>query len=93
MIYKKALAFINQHNLENAPYSIKLISGYGHLLIQRNELEEAITFLTKAIDLAEETDPLYAHAAYHSLCEAYVRKGNFTKAFQVLSKFQNQIRE
>ncbi len=93
VIYRKALTFIDQQMLEIAPYSIKIISGFGHLLIQRNELDEAIIYLSKAIRLAEKTNTLYAHAAYHSLCEAYVRKGNIAKAFQVLSKFQNQIND
>jgi len=91
VIYRKALTFISKHQLEKAAFSIKLFSGYGHLLIQRNEINVAIDHLTRAIRLAEKTNPLYAHAAYHSLCEAYVREGSLTKAFQIIKKFQDQI--
>jgi len=91
VIYRKALTFINNNQLEKAAFGIKLISGYGHLLIQRNKTTEAIHYLSKAIRLAEVTNKLYAHAAYHSLCEAYVRKSDLTKAVQTLKKFQGQI--
>jgi hypothetical protein len=41
VIYRKALAFIRKHDLEHLPHAIKLIAGYGQLLLYWNQVDDA----------------------------------------------------
>ncbi|MFU8826329.1 MAG: LuxR C-terminal-related transcriptional regulator [Brevefilum sp.] len=91
IIYKKALTFIADHGLEQMPHSIKIISGYGHLLMYWHHHEEAKAFFQKAIQLAGQTDITYAYTAYQHLCETYIREHNFSAAQATLDKIQHCI--
>lgn len=72
VIYEKALKFIEENNLELMPHAIKIISGYGQLMLHWHQLEKAKTYFKRAIQLGKKTDIYYAHSAYHGLSEAYV---------------------
>jgi len=91
VIYRKALVFINQNQLHKNPFSIKVIAGYGHLLLQRHDIDDAIRHLDQAIRLAEMTNVLYAQNAYQSLSEAFIRKNEINKAFTVLKQYHDHI--
>lgn len=88
IIYQKALTFIEEHNLERMPHSIKIVSGYGHLLMYWHRLDEAKVYFHKAIRLAEQTDIIYAYTAYQHLCESYVRENNLLAAHATLDELQ-----
>ena len=92
IIYKKALDFIDQHQLDYTPHGIKIISGYGQLLLYWHEVNAAKPYFNKAIELASETDILYAYTAYQNLCEAHVREKDIGAAFSVLHELQHRIR-
>lgn len=89
VIYKKALSFIEQNNLYHHPYSIKIIAGYGHLLLYWHRVDEAKDFLERAIDLAGKTEILYAHTAYHHLCESFIRQNDIESATDSIQKFRH----
>ncbi len=91
VIFQKALEFIRIYNLEKMPHAIKIISGFGHLLLYRHHIDEAKTYFIKAIQLAKQTDTLYAYTAYQNLSEAYIRENNTTAALQVLSELQKIV--
>ncbi len=44
VIYQKALAFIEENNLELMPHAIKIIAGYGQLLLNWHQVERAKAF-------------------------------------------------
>lgn len=92
VIYNKALDFISEHELERTPHGIKIISGYGQLMLYWHEINKAKTFFNKAIELASQTDILYAYTAYQNLCEAYVRENNIQSAFDVLHELRQHVR-
>ncbi|MEA3326473.1 MAG: LuxR C-terminal-related transcriptional regulator [Chloroflexota bacterium] len=87
VIYRKALIFINQNQLQHYPFSIKILAGYGHLLMQRHHIDEAIKYFKQAIRLAETTNVLYAQIAYHSLSEAFIRKSDIKNAIDILQRY------
>ena len=86
VIYKKALAFIESHQLAKLPHSIKIISGYGALLLQWHRIEEAKFYILKAIHLAKESDSHYAFTAYQNLCEVYLRENDAQNAISVIDQ-------
>lgn len=83
-IYQKSLTFINDHDVKQNPHTIKLLSGYGHLLLFWHRLDEAKSYLQKAIQLADHSEILYAFTAHQHLCEAYIREGNLSTAHTLL---------
>ena len=91
VINRKALIFIHQNQLQHFPFSIKVIAGYGHLLMHRHHIDEAIKQFKQAIQLAKMTNLLNAHAAYHALCEAFIRKNDIEQAVDTLQRYHNQI--
>ena len=93
VIYKKALVFIESHHLEFLPHSIKIIAGYGHLLLQWHQIKDAKTYLNRAIQLAKQTDILYAQTAYQNLSEAFVRENKLDRALSVIQESQKQSEE
>lgn len=92
IIYKKALDFIDQHQLDHTPHGIKIISGYGQLLLYWHDVNSAKPFFHKAIELASKTDILYAYTAYQNLCESHIREKNTSAALAVLHELQQNIR-
>jgi LuxR family transcriptional regulator, maltose regulon positive regulatory protein len=88
VIYQKALQFIETFGLYHIPHSIKIISGYGQLLLHWNRIDEAKDYFLKAIHLGAESDPLYACTAYQNLCEALIRQNNHKAAHNVLKQLQ-----
>lgn len=93
VIYKKAIVFINQNHLELLPHSIKILAGYGHLLMQWHQIKEAKNYLNRAIQLAKQTDILYAQTAYQNLSEALVRENKLQRALSVIKESQRQSAE
>ena len=92
VIYKKALEFIQDNNLDYLPHAIKIRTGYGHLLLQWHRIDEAKYYLNKAIQLAKQTDILYAHTAYQYLSEAFIRENDFNNALAVIHEcHQNKL--
>jgi LuxR family maltose regulon positive regulatory protein len=92
IIYQKALLFINDHQLERMPHSIKIISGYGHLLMYWHRLDEAKQFFQQAIQIANQTDIIYAYTAYQHLCEVHIRERDLSAAQVTLDKLQECVR-
>lgn len=93
VIYRKAIEFIKQYQLEQLPHSIKIISGYGHLLLQWHELEQAKSYLKKAIRTASSSDILYAQSAYHNLSEAYIRENDLRSALGNIQDCRKLLQE
>lgn len=91
-IYNKALKFINDHSLERMPHSIKIISGYGQLLMHWHQISEAKIYFEQAISLATDSDILYACTAYQNLCEAYVRENDPLAALSVLQELRQHVK-
>jgi len=90
-IYRKALDVIEDHNLEYLPHSIKIISGYGHLLMYWNQLDEAKIFFRRALQLAGRTEIIYGYTAYQHLCETYIRENNLDAAQVVMKELQQCV--
>lgn len=88
VIYKKALDFIEIHNLEMTPHGIKILAGYAHLLLQRHRIDEAKTYCKRAIQYAKQTDILYAHTAYQHLSEAFIQENDRHKALRTIQEIQ-----
>ncbi len=76
VIYQKALAFIEENNLELMPHAIKIIAGYGQLLLNWHQVERAKAFFKRAIQLGKKMDIYYAHSAYHGLSEVYLTEND-----------------
>lgn len=91
-IYQKALKFISNNSLERMPHSIKIISGYGQLLMYWHQISEAKIYFEKAISLAADSDILYACTAYQNLSEAYVRENNPLAALSVLQELRQHVK-
>ena len=91
IIYKKALAYVHDHDLEKFPHSIKIIAGYGHLLIQWHELEQAKIHLRKAIYLAKHTDILLAQKAYRDLSEVFIREHDLRSALANIQECRQNL--
>jgi LuxR family maltose regulon positive regulatory protein len=89
VIYKKALAFIEEHHLECLPHSIKIYSGYGHLLLQWHQLKLAKDNIYYAVRLAAQTDKFYGHTAYQNLSEAFIRENDIANAYTTLEELSN----
>lgn len=91
VIYRKALDFIDKHKLDRTPHGIKIISGYGQLLLHWNQISEAKTYFQRAIKLASQTDILYAYTAFQNLCEANIRENDIQAAFAVLQELRQHV--
>lgn len=90
-IYQKALKFIADRGLEHLPHGIKIISGYGHLLLYWHQLDEAKSYFHSAIQWAHQTDIAYAYTAYQHLCEAHIRENDIQAANSVLQDLQHRL--
>ncbi len=88
VIYKKALEFIDANNLELMPHAIKIIAGYGHLLLQWHRVEEAKTYFKRAIQLGKKTDAFYAHSAYQNMSEAFIRENDTRSALAAIQELR-----
>jgi LuxR family transcriptional regulator, maltose regulon positive regulatory protein len=91
VIYRKALAFVKTHGLEHMPHAIKLIAGYGQLLLYWNRVDDAQAYFKKAIQLAAESDILYGYTAYQFMCEAYLRENDLPTALDVLNELRQHV--
>lgn len=91
VIYRKALAFIMEKELEHLPHAIKLIAGYGQLLLYWNQVDDAKTNFNKAIQLAAESDTLYGYTAYQFMCDAFLRENDLEGALGVLDELRQQV--
>jgi LuxR family maltose regulon positive regulatory protein len=91
MIYRKALNFIDEKRLVFMPHSIKIIAGYGQLLLKWHKLDEAKSQLKRAIQLAKDTDIRYAISAYHNLSEAFLRENDTRSALSVIQELRHLI--
>jgi len=88
VIYQKALAFIEENNLELMPHAIKIISGYGLLLLHWHQIDKAKNFFKRAIQLGKKTDIYYAHSAYHGLSEVYVLENDPRSALKTIQELR-----
>jgi LuxR family transcriptional regulator, maltose regulon positive regulatory protein len=91
VIYRKALAFVKKHSLEHMPHAIKIIAGYGQLLLYWNRVDDARAYFKKAIQLAAESDILYGYTAYQFMCEAYLRENDLQGALDVLNELRQHV--
>lgn len=91
IMYHKALSYIADNALEDLPRSIKIIGGYGHLWIQRHEIERAKSFLRKAIGLAKDTDILLAQRAYLDLSEVFIRENDLRSALANIQECRQHL--
>ena len=89
VIYRKALSFIEEKQLALMPHSIKIISGYGYLLLDWGQGEEAKNAFKRAIQLAQKTDVLYAHSAYQNLSEALIRENDLRSALSTIQELRH----
>jgi LuxR family maltose regulon positive regulatory protein len=92
-IYQKALAFIDEKSLELIPHSIRIISGYGQLLLQWNRIDSAKVAFKRAIQLARKTSCLYAQDAYRNLSEALLRESDIRGALISIQELRSQAQE
>lgn len=88
VIYQKALSFIEENNLELMPHAIKIISGYGQLLLHWHKVEKAKNFFKRAIQLGKKTDIYYAHSAYHGLSEVYILENDPRSALKTIQELR-----
>ena len=88
VIYQKALTFIEENNLELMPHAIKIISGYGQLLLHWHKVEKAKNFFKRAIQLGKKTDIYYAHSAYHGLSEVYILENDPRSALKTIQELR-----
>ena len=88
VIYQKALAFIEDKRLEMMPYAIKIVSGYGQLLLHWHQVEKAKIYFKRAIQLGKKTDIYYAHSAYHGLSEAYILENDSRSALTTIQELR-----
>lgn len=93
VIYKKALAVIKEYNLEEYAHSIKIIAGYGHLLIQWHKIEGAKKYLRKAIQIAKRTDILLAQKAFQDLSEVFIREHDLRSALANIKECRQHIQQ
>jgi LuxR family maltose regulon positive regulatory protein len=93
VIYKKALSVIEEHNLEEYPHSIKIIAGYGHLLIQWHKIEGAKKYLRKAIKIAKRTDTLLAQKAFQDLSEVFIRENDLRSALANIQECRQHFQQ
>ena len=93
IIFKKALNFIKQNQLENNPYSIKIMAGYGHLLIQQGEIEKAKLYLCNAIQVAKKFNILMAQQAYQNLSEVFIREHDFRSALANIQECRKIVQQ
>lgn len=91
IIYKKALDFIEEKGLSNTPYGIKIISGYGHLLLKWQRIKEAKIYIRRAIQIAKKTDILYGCTAFQNLSEALLRENDARSALSVIHELRKLI--
>jgi LuxR family maltose regulon positive regulatory protein len=84
--YKKALVFIEKHGLQRMPHGIKILSGYGALLLHRHQLSKAKQVLRRAIQLADQSDPCRAQDAYHTLSEVFLMENDTRSALATIQK-------
>ena len=92
-IYQKALSFIHEKDLELIPHSIRIISGYGQLLLQWNRIDSAKIAFKRAMQLARKTDSLYAQSAYQNLSEALLRENDIRGALMLIQELRSQAQE
>ena len=88
VIYKKALTFIEEKHLELMPDAIKIVSGYGQLLLHWHQIEKAKAYFKRAIQLGKKTDIYYTHSAYHGLCEAYILENDSRSALTTIQELR-----
>ena len=88
VIYRKALTFIEENNLELMPHAIKIISGYGQLMLHWLQLEKAKHYFKRAIQLGKKTDIYYAHSAYHGLSEVYILENDPRSALTTIQELR-----
>ncbi|QRN84589.1 AAA family ATPase (plasmid) [Chloroflexota bacterium] len=88
VIYQKALAFIEENNLELMPHAIKIIAGYGQLLLSWHQMERAKSFFKRAIQMGKKTDIYYAHSAYHGLSEVYILENDTRSALKNIQELR-----
>jgi len=88
VIYKKALDFIEDQNLQDLPHSIKIFAGYGHLLLLWHQIKDAIFYLKQAIELAKQTDILYAQTAFQHLSTAMLWQKDIHSALSLIHQSQ-----
>lgn len=91
VIYRKALNFIDEKRLAFMPHSIKIIAGYGHLLLKWHRIDEAKIQIKRAIQLAKDTDIRYAYTAYQYLCEAFLMENDSRSALSVIQELRHLI--
>jgi LuxR family transcriptional regulator, maltose regulon positive regulatory protein len=91
VIYRKALAFIRKQALEHMPHAIKLIAGYGQLLLYWHQVDDAKIYFKKAIQLAVESDILYGYTAYQFMCDAFLRENDLQGALGMLNDLRQQV--
>jgi LuxR family maltose regulon positive regulatory protein len=92
VIYRKALTFIHKQALEYLPHAIKLIAGYGQLLLYWHQVDDAKAYFNQAIQLAGESDILYGYTAYQFMCDAFLRENDPQGALGVLNELRQQVK-
>ncbi len=92
VIYAKALKFIQEKGLKYMPHSIKIISGYGHLLLTWHRIKEAKAYFKRAIALAKKSDVIYAFTAYLNLSQALAMENDHRSALAVIQELRHLSR-
>jgi LuxR family maltose regulon positive regulatory protein len=93
VIYNKALEYIQENHLHEFVHSIKIFAGYGHLLTQRHEIEEAKKYLRKAIFLAKQEDIVLTQKAYQDLSEIFIREHDLRSALANIQECRQHIQQ
>ena len=92
-LYQKSLLFIDEKSLELLPYSIRIISGYGHLHLKWNRVDSAKIALKRAIQLARKTSGMYAQNAYQDLSLAFLHENDIRSALMMIQELRSQAQE
>ena len=85
-IYQKSLRFINDHDVKQNPHTIKLLSGYGHLMLFWHRLDEAKSYLQKAISL-RGIQKYCMHLQHTKIYAKRILEGQFIHRSHVAGRF------
>ena len=89
-LYQQALLFIDDKSLELLPHSIRILSGYGHLLLQWNRIARAKSALKRAVQLARKTNELYAQSAFRDLSLTLLHENDIRGALMTIQELRSQ---
>jgi hypothetical protein len=83
---------ILKHAVKSGNYSRKDLFHYAVSINIDNNLDEALEYLLRFIDISEDNMPFVGEEAYIKAHNAYLKKGEIKKALQLLLKYENRLK-